>query len=84
MFSIFCRLLPVQAVKFWKYHSGCRALTKAGFAYPERHLRPFLSHGRAVENAMRVEKAVITEEVPEVNERPRTQQACKPVYHFAL
>ncbi len=84
MFSIFCRLLPVQAVKFWKHHSGFRALTEAGFAYPEWHLRPLLSYGRAVENAMRLEKAVITEEVYEVNERPRTQQACKPMYHFAL
>lgn len=84
MSSIFCRLLPVQAVKFWSYHSGCRALTKAGFAYPEWHLRPFLSYGRADEHAMRLEKTVITEEVSEVIERPQTQQASKPMYHFAL
>ena len=84
MFSILCRLLPVQAVKFWNTIQDFRALnTSTKFAYPESRLRPFLGHGRAVEIAMRVEQAVITQEVYELNDRPRTHQACKPMFHSA-
>lgn len=59
-------------------------MTKAIFAYPELHLTPFLSHGRKVEVAMSLEKAVITEKVSELDDRPRTQQACKTMFHPAL